>query len=163
MRKCICELRTAHSSLHPADASPDHRKYNRVIFTVESFGGQHGYTEKQRSNIVAYMEELASLCSAAGFPVVNQAGEAKIPKKATQYAELSLRVPSYLLSKWKQHFKNTKTGSGFGACSTFGEYVLITFRRMLPGPGEAEDPCASFRKFLAEVDKEALPILRGAK
>ena len=74
--------------------------------------------------------------------------------------------PSYLLSKWKQHFKNTKTGSGFGACTTFGEFVLVTFRRMLPrqdkGTEGAEDPCAGFRRFLAEVDKEALPVLRGA-
>lgn len=91
-----------------------------------------------------YMGELASLSSAAGFPVVNEAGEAKIQKKTTQYAELSLRVPSYLLSKWKQHFKNTKTGSGFGACTTFGEFVLVTFRRMIPrqdkGTEGAEDP-----------------------
>lgn len=131
-----------------------------MTFTVESFGGLHGYNEKQRSNIVSYMKELASLSAAAGFPVVNDAGEAKMQgksKHAKQYLELCLRTPSYLLSRWKQH----KTGN-FGVCNSFGEYVLITFRRMLPRPDAADDPCATLRKFMAEVDKEALPVLRGA-
>lgn len=156
-RKCVRKLHKTHSGLHPADASPDHRQYSRVTFTVESFGGLQGYNEKQRSNIVRYMNELASLSAAAGFPVVNSAGEAKIRGKSMQYSELCLRTPSYLLSRWKQR----KTGS-FGVCNSFGEYVLITFRRMLPRPDRADDPCASLKKFMVEVDKEALPVLRGA-
>ena len=156
-RKCVRKLRNTHSGLHPADASPDHRQYSRVTFTVESFGGLQAYNEKQRSNIVAYMKELASLSTAAGFSVVNSKGEAKIRGKAVQYPELCLRTPSYLLSKWKQH----KTGS-FGACNSFGEYVLTTFRRLLPQPDGGDDPCANLRKFMAEVDKESLPVLLGA-
>lgn len=56
-------------------------------------------------------------------------------------------------------------GGKFGSCNSFGEYVLVTFRRLLPSVGAAAkgavDPSSSLRQFLVEVDQEALPVLRG--
>lgn len=72
------------------------------------------------------------------------------------YSELCLRTPSCLLTRWKKMAKGA--GGKFGSCNSFGEYVLVTLRRLLPSLGAAAkgaaDPSSSWRQ-------EALPVLRG--
>jgi len=161
-RKSISALRKGHSSLSACQSTPD-RQISTVLFTVESFGGLNSYSDNQRQNIVAYMKELASLCAKAGFSLLDQQGQVKVKGHRTLYSELCLRTPSCLLARWKKMAKGA--GGKFGSCNSFGEYVLVTFRRLLPSVGAAAkgavDPSSSLRQFLVEVDQEALPVLRG--
>ena len=131
-RKRITALRKGHSSLSPCQSTPD-RQISTVLFTVESFGGSNSYSDKQRQNIVAYMKELASLCAKAGFSLLDQQGQVKVKGHRMPYSELCLRTPSCLLARWKKMAKGAGgAGAKFGCCNSFGEYVLVTFRRLLP-------------------------------